>query len=136
MPPTKTKFRKFRWTVGCINNKSGYRAVMYQRKSHQVHRIIARAFLDNPGNLPTVDHTDRNRVNNKVDNLRWADYKMQANNHGRVINRVDYGVSECEDSKAYHRAQNKAYEAAQRAKGLVRRKCSDGKQRWIQMGGM
>jgi len=37
-----------------------------------VHRLVCICFLDNPENLPEVDHIDRNRKNNKVDNLRWC----------------------------------------------------------------
>lgn len=36
-----------------------------------------------------------------------------------------------EGRNAYHAAYNAAYSAAHRAKGLVYRKCEDGKHRWI-----
>ena len=42
-----------------------------ERRTKSVHRIIAEAFIDNPLGLPEVDHIDRNRKNNSVDNLRW-----------------------------------------------------------------
>ena len=38
----------------------------------QVHRIIALTWIPNPDNKPTVDHIDRNKENNNVENLRWA----------------------------------------------------------------
>ena len=42
------------------------------RKKEYIHRLVALTFIDNPDNLPQVDHIDRDRGNNKVANLRWA----------------------------------------------------------------
>jgi hypothetical protein len=37
-----------------------------------LHRLVAENFIDNAMNLPEVDHKDRNKANNRADNLRWA----------------------------------------------------------------
>lgn len=42
-----------------------------------IHRIVAWAFLDNPENKPTIDHLNRNRTDNRVENLRWATHSEQ-----------------------------------------------------------
>lgn len=49
-------------------------------KKHYIHRLIGLQFIPNPENKPTIDHIDRNRQNNSLDNLRWATHAEQNNN--------------------------------------------------------
>lgn len=76
---------------GCIlkatKYKNGYLCVMLCKngivKHHYVHRLVAEAFIPNPDNLPTIDHINRIRTDNRVENLRWADMKLQYNNSNK-----------------------------------------------------
>ena len=75
------------------NDKDGYRIVTIRdlnNKSHtlKVHRIVAETFLDNPNNLPLVNHKDENKSNNRVDNLEWCDarYNRNYSKEARLLN--------------------------------------------------
>ena len=49
-------------------------------KTWKIHRLVAMTFIQNPNEYPCVDHIDGVRTNNRVSNLRWATYSMNANN--------------------------------------------------------
>lgn len=45
------------------------------RKHKSVHRLVAETYVDNPNNLPEVDHIDANIFNNHYTNLQWVTRK-------------------------------------------------------------
>lgn len=58
------------------NHSKGYKIVPLTKdgvtKSHYVHRIVAEAYIDNPCNLPFINHKDEDKTNNFVGNLEWC----------------------------------------------------------------
>lgn len=64
-----------RFLQGSVYN-TGYKMVRLtvgnSKKSYAVHRLVAETFLQNPNNLPIVNHKDGNKLNNKADNLEWV----------------------------------------------------------------
>jgi hypothetical protein len=50
----------------------------------KIHRLIAKEFIPNPDNLPFIDHIDGNRLNNNIENLRWASYQQNCFNRKSI----------------------------------------------------
>lgn len=44
-------------------------------KKFMMHRLVAMAFIPNPENKQIVDHINRNRADNRVENLQWVTTK-------------------------------------------------------------
>jgi hypothetical protein len=74
-----------------------------KRMKKGVHRLLALQYIENPNNLPLIDHIDRNRQNNSLDNLRWCDYKENRTNSFRK----SYGciTSTLRGDKLYYQAK-------------------------------
>ncbi len=67
----------------CLYNKE------HIGKTIMVHRLVAKAFIPNPNNLPQVNHIDENKENNCVDNLEWVTSEENIN-HGTHNFRTGY----------------------------------------------
>ena len=51
-----------------------------KKKFLYVHRLIALAFIHNPLNKPCIDHINRIRDDNRIENLRWVTYSENSQN--------------------------------------------------------
>lgn len=57
-----------------------YLYVNFDNRSFAIHRLVGKAFLDNPEDRYTLYHKDGNKFNNRSDNLEWSIKKF----HGKT----------------------------------------------------
>ena len=65
-------------------NNRGYLTVCLsnngKHKMMSIHRLIALYYIPNPENKSYVDHIDRNKQNNNIENLRWVTTRENSSN--------------------------------------------------------
>lgn len=75
----KNKTRELKGVI----KKGGYKSVLLKAngkyKCELIHRLVAKAFIPNPNDLPQVNHKDENKLNNNIDNLEWCTAKYNSN---------------------------------------------------------
>ena len=69
-----------------VDDKGYLRVYPYGVSHKRVHRLVAEAFIENTTNLPIVDHLNRNKKNNRSDNLRWATKSINNRNSITSLN--------------------------------------------------
>ena len=122
-----TRHSKAHWTFG-NRHHSGYRRVRINGKEYLVHRLVAGAFLGPiPENKPQIDHINRNKTDNRVQNLRWATSSENQRNT-RANDRVDArrGTHWYEDEKQYRKEKSNRW-----CHGHKTVLFSDGKTHWV-----
>ena len=77
-----------------------------KQQHHRIHRLVAGEFLEQPDDecRKFVDHIDGNRLNNTVNNLRWATATENSRNRKKVSNPTsskNKGVNWYADSKKW-----------------------------------
>lgn len=93
-----------------------------KRKHFYIHRLLAEYFIENPDNLKEVDHIDRNKGNNKLNNLRWItrgdnnqNKDKQSNNVSGVKNICPNGVGFAYQKRVNHKKHRKWFKTLEEA---------------------
>lgn len=78
------KVRDFKGNIKPMykNNKGYYcLSLYYKGKTYHptIHRLVAKAFIQNPYNYNQVNHIDCNKDNNNINNLEWCNQRYNYN---------------------------------------------------------
>ena len=98
-------------------------------KQYYLHRIVAEHFIDNPDNLPEVNHIDGDFYNNRADNLEWIS-KLNNMRHAsenklmkRYTRKVIITNKETGEEKIFEKVTD-CSEYLKCSAGLISRTCS------------
>jgi hypothetical protein len=88
----KLKNGLYKTVNGCINNR-GYKYLQINRGGKRTnflfHHFVATQFIGERVNGLVIDHIDRNKLNNKVDNLRYITQNENMRNTDKYKNEVE-----------------------------------------------
>lgn len=89
----KGKIRK----ISCTGR--GYQNIQLSKEGSSkmffIHRLVAETFLDNPENLPIVNHIDGNKSNNHIGNLEWV------SNRDNINHAISIGLRKTNDIETH-----------------------------------
>lgn len=75
-------------------NGNGYLKVVLVNKSGKkkffIHRLVSETFLDNPFNLPCINHKNGKKDDNRVENLEWCTYSDNQKHSMKVLKNIPF----------------------------------------------
>ena len=119
-----------------LNKMSGYVSVRLNGKPYLYHRILAKHFIPNPENLPEVDHADRDKANNSLDNLRWVNRSQNMSNRSKFtrqkrefLDHAPNDITEIREFNDVEYAENKYFFCFENDRVVLR--VNDHKWQWL-----
>ena len=124
---------------------SGYFCIVLDGKNHWTHKLVARAFIENPDDKLCINHKDRNKRNNAAINLEWVTHsenmdrlmesldggerlgtmRLTKDQKGRIIERIRNGESDDRLSVEYEVCEE-TIRRVRRSVGMYRRSGARG----------
>lgn len=96
--------------LGTKINRLGYKEVALSKdgktKTVLLHRLIAMHFVDNPANLPCVNHINGIKTDNRIENLEWCTRSQNTkhaydNNLGGFRDYANAGIKAMNENMQY-----------------------------------
>ena len=81
-----------------------------EQKTYTIHRLVQKAYLPNPSNLPQVNHKDENKENNALPNLEWCDQSYNSN-YGSRNEKVGKAISKALSIPVFCEELNRTFES-------------------------
>ncbi|KAI5496116.1 His-Me finger endonucleases family [Trichomonas vaginalis G3] len=95
--PFEVRNKKTKRVLSEWEQNKGYARMKMGGKHYLKHVVIATHFIPNPNNLPFVDHINRIRSDNRLENLRWVTRSENNKNKSKFRDIVFEFVDELED---------------------------------------
>jgi hypothetical protein len=81
-----SKYKKPRFLKQFINGVGYYSVSLYKEKGKPepkgIHRLLGLHYIPNPDKKRCIDHINRDRLDNRLENLRWATHAENRVNTG------------------------------------------------------
>lgn len=94
--------------IPCIS-RHGYRKIKIARKTRLIHQLVMENFgPPKPGKNYQIDHINRDKLDNRIENLRWVTPRENCNN--RISsNPIGERSIDFPNAKAYSQYKNKKH---------------------------
>ena len=102
----------YKETRGYSKDGTKYPVVKINNKFWLIHRLVAIAFIPNPDNKPYVDHINENKLDARVQNLRWCTPEENSSyyhKHPTRIEKREFLQEATEEHKKVLELLNEAY---------------------------
>ena len=57
---------------------TGYTRVCIDKKDYRIHVLVAKSFIPNPNNFTDINHINKIKSDNRVENLEWCTHRYNS----------------------------------------------------------